>query len=377
MQQKENGTPRSLVTTSLLLTLLLRLFYSAFGVVAAPYLKLDERLIRSNDFTDNLIGRDAGWRHALLGVWERFDTLWYIHIANYGYDRAEAIVFFPLYPLLIRIFTPIAREPIAAALLIATISTFFLFWGFQKLLLLDLPQKDVQRALLLLVVWPPGFIFFAGYAESLLIALTIWAVYFARTGRWRLAGAIGCCAGLTKAAGYCVAAALAILVWREGRAKLRAAWPAALCLLAPLIVTLITKLSGHSLASAAYAKYWRTEIAFPWTTLAASLEQAATTRDAVLILNLGALALIFIPVFVKRLRLEYTLFAAATLALFLAKKTDPLLQSSVRYVLTVFPGFASLAAILKHPFLLALLLVTFVLVNLILLWSFFEWGLIV
>ncbi len=372
MQQKQ-----SLIKTSLLLTLLLRLFYSAFGALAAPYLKLDERLIRSNDFTDNLIGRDTAWRYSLLGVWERFDTLWYIHIASHGYDRAEAIVFFPLYPLLIRILTPITQEPLAAALLIATVSTFFLFWGFQKLLLLDLPEKDVQRALLLLAVWPPGFIFFAGYAESLLIALTIWSIYFARTGGWWLAGSIGCCAGLTKAAGYCVAAALAVLVWREGRAKLRSTWPAALCLLAPMIVTLITKFSGHTLASVAYAKHWRTEIAFPWMTLAGSLEQAASTRDPVLILNLIALALIFIPVFVKRLRLEYTLFAAAALALFLTKKTDPLLQSSVRYALTVFPGFASLAALLRHPFLMALLLVTLVLLNLILLWSFFEWGLIV
>lgn len=352
----------------------LRVIYSVLGAIIAPYLKIDPALIRSNDLTDSVMTQADGWAYRLLGVWERFDTLWYIHIAGSGYDRPEAVVFFPLYPLLIKILTPVAQSPIAASLLISTISTFFLFWGLQNLLKLDLGDSLVRRALILFALWPAGFILFAGYSESLLIALVVWSVYFARQGRWLPAGALGLLAGLTKAAGVCVAIPLAVIAWRG---KSWRAWPGALCLLAPPIVALIIRMSGLPLASDAYPAFWKTEVALPWSTLIASFRQVFSAPDAVLILNLLALCVVFVPAFVKRVRIEYALFALAMLALFLTKKTDPLLQSTTRYVLAVFPAFASLASILTHPFFLALGVFLMALLNFILLWSFFSWALVV
>src|SRR5262245_42937411 len=95
--------PESLspLKTALLFTLSLRILYSSIGVLIYPYLKLDPELIHPNAFTDNLIPRSAGMAYGLLGVWERFDTLWYLHIAKFGYDRPDAVVFYPLYPMLI------------------------------------------------------------------------------------------------------------------------------------------------------------------------------------------------------------------------------------------------------------------------------------
>jgi len=107
------------------------------------------------------------------------------------------------------------------------------------------------------------------------------------------------------------------------------------------------------------------------------VREAFTTFDAVLLLNLSALAVVFIPTFIKRIRAEYLLFSLSALTMFLTKKTDPLLQSSSRYVLAVFPAFASLSATIKHPFLIALSLLAMCLFQLLLLWSFFEWALVV
>ncbi len=362
------------MAVAVLATCALRLVYSLLGVWLAPYLKLDPALVRSNDFTEQLMTPADGWAYRLLGLWERFDTLWYLNIAAHGYDRPAAVVFFPLYPLLIRLLSPLVSSPLIAALCLSTASTFFLLWGFQKLLHLDLPVETTRRALILLLAWPSSFILFAGYPESLLLALMIWSVYFARQGRWWLAGWLGLLAGLTKAAGVGIAIPLAVIAWRQRSWK---TWPGAICLLAPPVFAAVIKASGHSLASDAYPQFWRTEVALPWTTLYASLQQALTTHDAVLILNLAALCAVFIPVFVKRLRAEYTLFALGALILFLTKKTDPLLQSTMRYVLAVFPAFASLAALLKHPFLFALALFVMALFNFILLWTFFNWALVV
>ncbi len=359
---------------ALIATCTLRLVYSIMGALIASHLKLDPNLVRSNDFIEHLMTPADGWSYRLLGVWERFDTLWYIHIAEHGYDRPEAVVFFPLYPLLIKILSPLLQSPLAASLFISTISVFFLVWGFQKLLELDLPDETVRRALILFAVWPSSFILFAGYPESPLIALMIWSVYFAREERWLWAGLLGLLAGLTKAVGVCVVIPLVIIAWRKKSWK---ALPVAASLLSPLIVVAVIKFSGHQFASSAYPKHWKTEFAFPWTTLFATIRESFMTFDAALILNLAALCVIFIPAFVKRFRIEYTLFALAALITFLTKKTDPLLQSTIRYTLAVFPAFASGAVLLRHPFAFALCLVTLCLINVVLLMAFFEWALVV
>lgn len=359
--------------TALIWTVALRLFYSAIGVLAAPYLKLNPALIRGNDLTDNLMLREAGWAYRLLGVWERFDTLWYLEISRHGYERPDAVVFFPLYPLLIRALSFVA-PPLVAALTISTVAAFFVFWGLQKLLLLDLPKETVNRSLLFFALWPSAFILFAGYPESLLIALMVWSVRFARNGNWWIAGSLGLMAGLTKAVGFCIVVPLVVLAFKEWRWR---TWPSLLPILAAPMMTLTIWLSGHSLASDAYPKHWRTEIAFPLVTLWASLREALTTFDAVFLLNLLALTAVFIPAFLKRIRAEYLLFNLAALTMFLTKKTDPLLQSSVRYVPAAFPAFASLAVLLRHPFLIALGLLLMSLLQLALLWSFFEWALVV
>jgi hypothetical protein len=363
------------IKTPLLLTFCLRIFYSAIGALCAPYLKLDPVLIQSNDLSENIMTRDAGWLYRILGVWERFDTLWYIHIAEHGYDRPESIVFYPLYPLLIRILSTWLRQPLAAALVISTVATFFLFWGFQKLLTLDLPGETVRRALLIYAVWPASFTLFAGYPDGMMTALIIWAVYAARRGGWRSAGALGLLAGFSKAAGGLVIFPLVLIAWRARNWR---AWPIAACLLAPLTFTLFTRQSGYPAAAEVYAVYWNTRVAFPWETLWESLKPSLSgVHDLLLLFNLLTLLLVFAPAFGQRIRPEYTVYSLTALVLFLLKRTEPLLQSTSRYALAVFPAFAGWALLLKHAFVFSLALMIFLMVNIILLLAFFEWALVV
>jgi len=370
---------------ALLFTLCLRLFYSAIGALAAPYLKLDPGLIHSNKFTDDLMPRSAGLGYGLLGVWERFDTLQYLHIAQYGYDQPDSVVFYPLYPLLIRALTAILWQPLAAALLISTVSCFFLFWGFQKLFELDLQRETVQRSLLLYAACPGSFMLFAGYPDSMLIAFTVWSVYAARRERWLQAGALGALAGLTKAAGILVIVPIAVIVWRERR--LRRAWPSLVCLLGPLAFALYLKMAGLPSPTEAYTKYWKTTIAPPWDTLWASLKLLGSGRilaaegglapESLLAFNLLMLMLIFASTFVKKLREEHRVYALAALILFLTKKTDPLLQSVNRYLLSVFPAFAAWGLLIRNRFVLVTIIFALSILNLILLLAFFEWALVI
>src|SRR5919204_3742323 len=89
------------------MTLLLRLAYSILGAVFSLFIPINWHLIRSNALTETVPAPNLSLHYLLLDLWSRFDTLWYLHIARYGYDRADATVFYPLYPLLIRLVSTV------------------------------------------------------------------------------------------------------------------------------------------------------------------------------------------------------------------------------------------------------------------------------
>src|SRR5260370_33365577 len=116
---------------ALAMTGALRVFYLAVASASLPFLHPDPVLIHSNELTENLPA-PCGLHYALLGIWERFDTLWYLRIAKRGYDLPAGVVFYPLYPWLIRSLSGLAG-PMTAALLISTVAAFFYFWGLLRL----------------------------------------------------------------------------------------------------------------------------------------------------------------------------------------------------------------------------------------------------
>lgn len=357
-------------------TILLRMAYGIYGVFLADRLRLDPRLVHSNAFTDHLMQQSEGWRYAMLGVWERFDTLWYLHIAQYGYDRAEATVFYPLYPLAVRAVSWVIHPPLLAALVISTGASFFYFWGIQSLVELDNSRKTAIASVYFAGLWPAGFMLFAGYAESMVGAFSVWALYFARAGRWPLAAILGLLAGATKAVGGLVAIPLAFLGWRDRTPR---SWASVLPLLPAVGFAAWIRFAGFGSVSDAYSRFWRTSVEFPWMTLAQSLRRFFTGgSDLLFLLNFLSLAAVCCLVVLKPLRTEYKLYAVAVLALFLSKRTDPLLQSTMRYLVVVFPAFTMLALLLRNRSAgIIILSVFFLLLNGILMYGFFDWGLVV
>ena len=360
---------------ALALTLILRLTCSVLAAAIALIQPVNWQLVRSNAFTENLRAPDHSLRYLLFGVWQRFDTLWYLHIAAHGYDRPDAVVFFPLYPSLIKI-AALLMPPMAAALLISTVAAFFLFWGLQELLLADLPPNLVNQSVFLCAVWPASFIFFAGYPESLLLALIVWSLCMARRDRWLAAATLGLAATLTKAVGVVVAVPLLIMALRCGKAKALPVLSAPLGLAAFLAYL---RWTGHGALTAAYGQYWRTATSAPWKTLWMSAYTLAHNPNPILILNLLFLLLALILSAVSRLRAEYLLYAVSAIVVFLCKQTSPPLQSMVRYLLIIFPAFVGCARLLQRPYFqprFATTCAALFVVNLGFLWLFLGWSLV-
>src|SRR6266545_3317631 len=62
----------------------------------------------------------------VVGVWNRWDTVWYGQIAEEGYSYSptekSAVAFFPFYPLLMAALKPLVGDTVLAGLLISNVA---------------------------------------------------------------------------------------------------------------------------------------------------------------------------------------------------------------------------------------------------------------
>ncbi|HUW64114.1 MAG TPA: hypothetical protein VMW83_05380 [Spirochaetia bacterium] len=138
-----------------------------------------------------------------------FDAGWYLKIATHGYTRLS-IVFFPLFPLLIRGLDRILPlAPLAAGLLLANLSFLAAIYLFLLLLREDgFPDDTARRAALFLALFPTGLFFSAVYTESLFLALTLAAFLCARRQQWLAACLLAGLTALTRNPGILLLPAL-------------------------------------------------------------------------------------------------------------------------------------------------------------------------
>jgi Gpi18-like mannosyltransferase len=324
----------------------------------------------------------GGWHYALLGIWERFDTLWYLRIAERGYDLPAGVVFYPLYPCLIRSLRGLAG-PMAAALLISTLAAFFYFWGLLRLVenevRSEFPNAQPLRTVMLAATWPASFFFFAGYTEALAVALIVWCVGWARDERWVLAAACALAAGLTRSAGTLLIVPLAIMAWRARRP---ARWLVSIAPLGTLGYWFWLHQTGRLSVAAAYRTYWNTEVASPWTTLWQAIGSLAQRFDPLVVIGLVALIVFFVAGVAAprrmrmRMRIEDRCFSAAVILHLLLRLCWPPLLGAPRYLLPVYPAYLTMGnwAEKMERARFAFLCGTLFAVNLAWMWAFLSWS---
>lgn len=362
---------------ALALTLTLRIFYSLVAALMSSKLSLKPELIFCNALTEHLMQRAKHpVLYALFGVWERFDTLWYIHIANNGYDSVRGAVFYPLYPALIRLFSFLTHWDLLSALLVTNIATFFFFWGALRLFELHTSRRNAFCAVLLWAFAPDAFIFFSAYPEPLLLALTTWSIYFASRRGWAMAGLLGLIAGCTKAFGCLTLFPLLYLGWHHR--DWRALPAAGVTVVGAAAFQIWLMASGFPSGTRIFQEYWHIGTSMPWVSLGTALWRLTHEPDALFLLNFGILMLTLMAGFVGRVPLEYRIFSLAAFCLITTRNTHPVeFYSSARYALVMFAGFPALAGKVENNFFYAAVAFSALMVNLVLLRAFLEWGFVV
>lgn len=159
----------------------------------------------------------------VLNLLARWDTFWYHSIATAGYHwdpsvfHHENVVFFPLYPMLMRWgATLTGGSPLLAGLVVSLAAFTAGAAIVYRLAEEDLGEQRATAAVLLLSTYPFALFFSVVYTESLFLFLTAGAFYAMRRNRPLLVALLGLGAGLARPNGFWMSVPLLLMAFRPG-----------------------------------------------------------------------------------------------------------------------------------------------------------------
>ncbi|GAC1390158.1 MAG: hypothetical protein NVS4B11_19640 [Ktedonobacteraceae bacterium] len=304
-------------------------------------------------------------------LWNHWDATRYLAIAQHGYQTPYDLAFFPLFPLLIAVFSyPLGGwSYLLVGTLLSNGALLAALFVLYQLAADSLSEQVGRRTLLYLCIFPTAFFFFTAYNESLFLLLTAGTFLALRRQKWWLAGLLGLLAALTRSSGIFLVVPYLYELWLVRENIFSRIRNSVFGLLPILLIPLGTSLyciycwhvSGNPFAFASVQIHWARQPSWPWQGIWQALfeffwnQPFGSFFEVHTLLDLSAtLAFILLTIAGWRiLRTSYTVWAA--LLLFFTSLSSSLGQhdaliSNQRFVLELFPCFITLAALgVKHP----------------------------
>lgn len=143
----------------------------------------------SNVAADRAAGGILRWRgwSTFLSGWVQFDGVRYLDIARDGYDyvpgRQSTVVWFPLYPLLIRLVGALTGDPVIAGVLITWVAGLIavrLLWIWMPLVGVEAAHRGWSLAALMLYPYA-WYLYGPVYSDAVFLALVIGAFILVET----------------------------------------------------------------------------------------------------------------------------------------------------------------------------------------------------
>src|SRR3954451_21273715 len=335
---------------------------------------------RAAIWDDPRLTHDLG---AVTDVWARWDSVWFLRIAEHGYGSAKgaAAAFYPLYPATVALLGRVLLgHYVLAGILVSLAASFVSFLLLHRIAEERLGADGARRAGLYLAVFPMALFLQAVYSESLYLLLTIGVFLLAERKRFFEASALAGLALLARPTGIALLPPLALMAWRSplrGRALASLAAAPAIFAVFPLV---LWQQTGDPWGFARSQELWHRHLspAGPlggiWSGLSAgwagvrqlvsgshthlywtsvSAERSDPIRTAAINLEYLAFLALFVGLTViawRRFGAPYGLFAACSLAIPLSvPASDWPLLSIPRFGLGVFPFFLALAVLGSRP----------------------------
>lgn len=306
----------------------------------------------------------------VFGELIKWDSHHYIGIAQYGYrnegDPRFHIVFYPLYPLLVKGFSYLLGGSIrAAAFIQPNVFIALSIAVMYKLLRIDFSEKTTKTAILLLIFNPFAFFFSLPFTESTFLFLSLLFVFMLKKENWLAAGICGFFAALTKNFGLILI--IPYGVWlitvackRHFKVKqfILRLLPAFLILAGFGVYLAINKVvTGDWFKFMVYQKeHWYNEIScilknvtnhFRWFL---NEKTDMSQKWGMWFANMAAATLSMTAIYIKHKKMPF-LYNIYELAYLFLTLTVSWLLSGARYMLAAFPMYISYALVLDNKWL--------------------------
>lgn len=144
-----------------------------------------------------------------------FDGVHYLRIAQFGYSAQYTQAFFPLYPILIKLFS-FGGSSLLGALIVSNVSLLISLYLFYKLLTIDFNIDKSLKTILLFLAFPTAFYLGAVYSESTFMVLALLSFLMMRQKKFLMSGFFIALASLTRVFGICLILAL---IWEIYKSK--------------------------------------------------------------------------------------------------------------------------------------------------------------
>lgn len=293
--------------------------------------------------------RLAGFR-AWFEIWNRWDSINYQKLAEFGYNATDEmrprLVFYPLYPWAVRLFTFITHDYLISAFIVSTIASLATAIIFYRLVALEFSKELAQRSVWFLFIFPTSYFLHIGYTESLFLMLALGAMLSARRQQWLLAGILGALTCLTRVNGLVLIPALFIEAAHQYWTTRRWQWQWLAIGIVGLgfggYLLLNNHVTGDPFAfSSIMRQNFHKSLTWPWIGIDSSI--GALKREAGDAQMIGVQELLFIalglvctivswiklrPIYSVWMTINWLLFTSVTFVL-----------SVPRYTLTMFPIF--------------------------------------
>jgi hypothetical protein len=316
----------------------------------------------------------------LLSPWQRFDTNWYLAIADHGYGHIPGDIHFPpLYPLFIRLSSSVlGGRDLLAAWLISNVAIVVVFILLYEQTAKWMDAEVAQKAVIYLAMFPTAFFLFAPYSESLFLLFVLLFFLALNREQWVWAGI---CAGLgvlTRLQGIVLLLPL-VYLWFQTKSHSKS-WIVGMGL--PLIAALTYLAVRASAPASSLIPLNEPELSArlvpPWENYLYAITTLLSARFVLPdLLNFlaGLWLAIAIVVGWKRLPMSLNLFNASSLFLTTMRFVDTQpLNSLIRYSLAFFPIFMLMGSAGKNPWVNRIVLYVGFALNLYLTAQFILWG---
>lgn len=283
-------------------------------------------------------------------AWNRWDASHYLYLAEHWYtaigDEANFIVFFPLYPLILKPIILLLGNAALSGIFVSIVLFILGLYYFYKLVALDFSEKIARYSVIALAIFPTSYFFNLPYTESLFLLIFSVAMYAARKEKWIIAGLFAGLAVVARPFGFLILPAI-LTEWFLAKNRNIKYLP---IIIVPTIVAGISYLSLNSITFGNFfefqkilAVHWQKQFISPIAGVIDSWQRATAgglTNYVIMVGWAEALTIttswILIPFAFKYLRKSWALFYILSILLF---SSTSFILSTPRYLLSIPPLF--------------------------------------